>query len=1012
MPLIVQRASAGSGKTEQLARRYLRLLLVSDAAGNEVDPSTILATTFTREAAGEILARIFRLLANATLYEEVRRALADGMDFPCPTKERCQKLLRLLIEKIDRLAIGTIDALFARQARALVLDLGLAPQWKIADPLTSSDLACKAAVQLLEKNPATRSDWSMLHHFTRQRSFVEKAAVLLEAQRTLATKQPLNLASDDNSPPKYLSSAQAKEVVDFLNHFEIPLTNKGKPDGRWITSIRKLQDAFSQTVVLKDILNLSTLISKCLTHFSEQPAFNRIMIPLEFLNIFSPLAEASRVEQERLELLREQALLHLVQAYEKVREPLSFCTGSYTFAEVEMALQPSNNKLSREEIEFRMEACTEHLLLDEYQDTSERQHHFLSPLVGDVLAKGGTAFVVGDVKQGIYGWRGGKRHLLGFLEKEHEVYGVEAVALHQSYRSSQAVLAAVNEVFGALKNSEALRLMNGGEAFQTAASEWSADFQEQTGAVRVQRLRGRVQLHEVATEAEDSDGRMQDVVKKVVQLVEQHHHEDPLREIAILVRRTKFIPKILLELRRREILASGEGGNPLADTLAVEALLALLTWLDHPGHTAAYEFLKSSPLGKMLTKYFQNAGSNVLRGLLFDRGYASFLRAWTSQGSFQEACSAYELARVEQLLAMADRFDLRGGGTLSDFVKQARNERVESPLSSGVRVLTIHAAKGLEFESVILVDLDADIFAGHSEALRIQTTDEGKFFIQTNQELMARQGREKFLQTISKEQWEEALSLLYVGMTRAASYLDLVVLGDYKRRSTKSMAAWLRAVGLSGHAIEGVSWREMKASSSGKREKQFHEVGESKKSELFFQGVKKLRKRSPSQEQESGLISIAQKLQGSAARAHGVATHTRLAEIVWKNERLSSAQHQLLLRSDELASVFEEDYFLKKWSLLGVRRLEVWRERGFAVVLDRKKNGELLNGIFDRVVIGYSSNGLPIAAEIIDFKTDQISSEEKKEREKFYQPQLEAYREALQKMMPALRKIETRLIWV
>ncbi|MFI0347563.1 MAG: UvrD-helicase domain-containing protein [Chthoniobacterales bacterium] len=1059
MPLIVQRASAGSGKTEQLARRYLHLLFVRDAAGNHVDPATILAATFTREAAGEILARIFRLLSNACQDEKARSALADGIGFLLPSQQECQKLLRLLVEKIDCLSIGTIDSFFARQAHALALDLGLAPDWKIADPLVCGDLARAAVLELLEKYPAARSDWSILHHFTRQLSFVDKAAALLEPQRSLSRMRPLDvvipdnrllskLASADevqgaygaqkpehsgicdasstgatqqfaaegefgkksNKPPSYLTSDQTKEILKFLNSFEIPLTSKGKPDARWSGTIRKLQESFLQPLALKDILNLSTLFLKCLTHFSEQPTFNRIMIPLDFLEVFSPLAEASRYEQERLELLREEALFRLVKKYNELRGAISFCTGNYTFYEIEAALQPGENRLSREEIEFRMEACTEHLLLDEYQDTSQRQHDFLSPLSAEVLAKGGAVFVVGDVKQGIYGWRGGKRHLLAALEKEYEQHLVEAPALNESYRSSHAVLSAVNEVFGALKNPEVLSLMNGGEEFKSAAAQWSADFEAHTGAARVKRLRGRVMVHEVPTEGEDSDERMKDVIEKVVELVKQHQNEDPLREIAILVRRTKFISAVLRGLRQQKILASGEGGNPLTDTLANEALLSLLEWLEHPGHTAAYDLVKNSPLGNLLAAYFIPGGSHRLRALLSDCGIANFLRRWTSQSPFQEACSDYELARVEQLLAMADRFDASGGGAISDFVRRVRSERVESHLSSGLRVLTMHAAKGLEFETVLLIDLDADIFLNRGDEVRVKTTDDAKFFIQTNQELMVRQGREKFLHQINKEQWAEALSLLYVGMTRAASYLDLVVLGNYKRRSTKSMAAWLRAVGLSCHEVDGISWREMKAVKAEENLQSPPSFIDQKNSPLLFQGIKKLSKRSPSQEEENGFILLAQKIQGSTARERGQAIHVLLAGIIWKSEGLSSAQHQLLAENEELASVFEEAYFFKKWSTLGVMHLEVWRERNFAVVT--KKQRELLTGTFDRVVIGRSLEGVPITAEIIDFKTDSLSLEEKKNREEFYQPQLEAYREALEKMMPQLLQMETRLVWV
>lgn len=1004
MPLTIQHASAGSGKTEQLARHYLKILFSPDAPGYDVSAASVLATTFTREAAGEILTRIFKILATASLHDKLRLTLFHEIGCNIPSADTCRQLLRRLVEQIDQLAIGTIDALFAQQGHALALDLGLAPNWTITDSLQNIDLARKAAAELLEKKPKTRQHWRQLHDFTRQRSFIEKAAGLFEAHRYLVDTAPICSTIENNAPPLFLEAALQNKLLTFLDTFETPLTSKKKPDARWAAALTKLRRSFSQPIALKNILSLSTLLAKCLPSSAEEPKFNAIPIPSDFLKLFSPLAIASSAEQERLELLREQALAILINDYDEIRQRLSFCSGSYTFSEIEEALQPRNNQLSREEIELRMESRIEHLLLDEYQDTSQRQHDFLSPLVGDVLAKGGNVFVVGDVKQGIYGWRGGKRHLLGLLGKEHAIHQQEAPSLNLSYRSSQAVLDAVNEVFGALKNSEALERMGCGTDFLEAAKLWSADFQPHRGAQRVEQLSGRVHLHEVNVEELDAEERMEKLVVHVVSLVEQHRREDPLREIAILVRRTKLLPPLLRELRHHNILASGEGGNPLTDTIAVETLLSLLAWIDHPGHTAACEQIKYSPLADFLT--FSHDQPTRLRAELVDKGYADFLRKIVNHPSFHEACSEYELARIEQLLGMAEQFDMAGGGHPSDFMKRVRTERVESPVSSGVRVLTFHAAKGLEFETVILIDLDTDIFANHGESIRIETTDDKRFFIRTNQELMERQGRAPLLHNINKEQWAEAFSLLYVGMTRAACFLDLVFFGNYKRRSTQTMAAWLRASGLQQQEREGLSLKAINESSQ-KNSLPIPPSHQDKECPEFLP-IKKLLKRSPSNEKEAP-TSLEQKLKSSLARQHGTAIHALLSQISWANNQLTFEQQQLFSTDQELASLFSKEYFLKKWDAEGVTQLEVWHERRFAVAIKK----ELISGAFDRVVIGLSSEGIPIIAEIIDFKTDAVThDEEKKKRAAEYASQLHAYREALKKLLPELTNIETKLVWI
>jgi ATP-dependent exoDNAse (exonuclease V) beta subunit len=860
----------------------------------------------------------------------------------------------------------------------------------------------------VQQDPLFAHDWKIIHYFKRTLSFLT-AATLLERNRALVDTTPWEALPEEKMPPKRFFQEEMEAIQEFLTHFQVPTTGKGKPNGIWVKALQKIKDSFSQPLFLKDFLEQSPLFSKLL---EEEPRFYGKEIPAEFITFFTPLVQASQAEQQRLALLREGALHRLVQGYHALRSHYSFQAGRYTFSEIEEIVSSSSRVLSKEEIEFRMDLRTEHLLLDEYQDTSERQHAFLVPLMGDVLAKGGAVFIVGDVKQGIYGWRGGKRHLLGLLEKEYEPYLVKTEPLHQSYRSSPAVLKAVNHVFEALKNKEIVEYMQAGEVFEVAAARWSRDFQPQESAAPVASLRGEVMVHEIpVSQGMLQEDIMQQTLEKVVELVKTHREKDPLREIAVLVRRTKFIPALLLRLRERGIIASGEGGNPLADTLAVEVLFSLLSWIDHPGNAAAYEHVRNSPLADLVT----STTGGALREMLVDGGYARKLRDWTSSPLFEHACSDYEKVRLEQFLEMAHRFDALGGGTPSELVRRAREERVESPLSHGVRVLSMHAAKGLEFESVILMDLDTSIFGGSQNRLRVQTTAHGNFFIQNSQELMALQGRKNLLETFQEEQWEEALSLLYVAMTRAISYLDMIIVADLEEATPKkSMAGWLRATGFKNCYMDGISLQEQ-------RKKSLSVTLCPAQQPLSFgmtvsQRPPLLLKRSPSEKSQGNLVSLAEQFYDRHARTRGIATHAALSEIEWIKST-SCQEFSELQHNKELGDVFQRDHFFSQWKQWGVTQLEVWRERRFAVVHHK----ELLHGAFDRVVIGSGSMvtpheknliSKPLVAVIIDFKTAPATREEREHRLPHYHFQLEEYRKALQELLPTLEQIETKIIWI
>jgi ATP-dependent exoDNAse (exonuclease V) beta subunit len=148
-------ASAGTGKTFTLAGRFLKLLF------QEVPPAEILATTFTRKAAGEILERVLGWLANAELADSPdpdlqqigERALADlrkatelGEEI---NPQRCRTLLAGLIQNLDTFNVRTLDSFFVESAKVFALELGLPLDWEIVDDHADGLLRSEALSQLL-----------------------------------------------------------------------------------------------------------------------------------------------------------------------------------------------------------------------------------------------------------------------------------------------------------------------------------------------------------------------------------------------------------------------------------------------------------------------------------------------------------------------------------------------------------------------------------------------------------------------------------------------------------------------------------------------------------------------------------------------------------------------------------------------------------------------------------------------------------------------------------------------
>ena len=127
LPHLVVRASAGAGKTYQLTTRYLQLL----ARGESMQQ--VLATTFTRKAAGEVLARVLGRLARSCVHDASREVLSAALGRGALSRRDCIAMLRTLTDGLNRLSVGTIDGFFNRAARAMALELGLPPDPRLID---------------------------------------------------------------------------------------------------------------------------------------------------------------------------------------------------------------------------------------------------------------------------------------------------------------------------------------------------------------------------------------------------------------------------------------------------------------------------------------------------------------------------------------------------------------------------------------------------------------------------------------------------------------------------------------------------------------------------------------------------------------------------------------------------------------------------------------------------------------------------------------------------------------
>ncbi len=149
MPTRIINASAGSGKTYRLAVAYIQALLLSQPDGSPTLPQQVLATTFTRAAASEILERVLVRLAQAVVLDGARERLLAEIERPDLGRDDLAALLASVCRTLPQLQVGTIDALFARIVRVMGLELAFPPAWTVADETQAGELALEAADRML-----------------------------------------------------------------------------------------------------------------------------------------------------------------------------------------------------------------------------------------------------------------------------------------------------------------------------------------------------------------------------------------------------------------------------------------------------------------------------------------------------------------------------------------------------------------------------------------------------------------------------------------------------------------------------------------------------------------------------------------------------------------------------------------------------------------------------------------------------------------------------------------------
>ena len=1040
---ILVSASAGSGKTYQLVRRHLHLLALGQP------PDGIAAMTFTRKAAGEFFQRILQRLSVLSLHTEKPESYFAGM-LPLPAQwPEFVVLLREVTQRLHRLRLGTMDSFFANITACFPLELGLPLGASVMDENEAAQARYEALEALLERIHSSRDEKAgraLLEGFKQATFGVEERSAVDSLESWINDHHATWLDTDGLSRwgalPHVDFNAEddlAAALEELKNHFVPARPKSAEFMDQLIVQAARLKPGSKPEDRVEDFLKKSAASWRELRAGAATVTWGGGKNPVSgsAARAWVRVAKALVNNELKCRAQRTQGMAALMELYEAEYVRRVRSRGRLSFADVQRLLAGASADSAewmdneRGDLWFRLDGRYDHWLFDEFQDTSRVQWNVVRGLVDEVLQDDSgrrSFYAVGDPKQSIYLWRQAEPGLFDDVLREwphHGQDGLEPQTLSQSFRSAPAVLEAVNAVFENKAGIEAvLPGCTAGFAFEPHAA-----------AEKNQQLSGYAALLSVPAE----DGvRFPSTTPAVAALLNEIRPLERGLTCAVLVRGNKNANAIAEELRAAtgmEIVCESQL-YPATDNAVTLALLSLLQLAAHPGDLLALGHLKMTPLWSQIEVAGQGwpLTCHQVREAVFERGFVGFTEVWTRQlRILLPEMDVFHELRLRQFGEMAAEFDAGGSRDIDSFLQHARDTPMQvRGAANAVQVMTVHKAKGLEFDVVILPDLNGDAMDRVRPRSLIVNRDPAgiSWVLQEPPRIFAPLHAALNEELETSKQWSgfESLCRLYVAMTRARHGLYLIAEPPPKSPEPAMTEAQFlrRMLGVAdedeAHPSYLIEWQTGDAqwfakSTCAAPQSPKLAVAARPLGELLREFQPLAKRVTPSGEEDfqvkgSMLFSAGRE----PGRRLGNLVHELLAHVEWWDSTSDMAalearwQASGLLRGEEIemtALAMVRGVLNSTAAPVAFSKhaadAQAWRERPFDLIHE----GSWISGIFDRVVVQRDS------VRLIDFKTDEVPNEAAlAEKVAGYRPQILLYRQALARLTGLkLEKIECSLLF-
>lgn len=826
---IVQ-APAGSGKTELLIQRYLTLL-----AGVR-HPEQVVAISFTRKSAAEMRSRVLRELRNAAgghLPDAPHRAAT--FELACAVIERDRARSWSLLAEPQRLRIDTVDALNVWLAHRLpVLAGAVAGARIIEDARALHRLATQACVDRvgeggelggalttlleaadnsmpkLERSLAAvlplRDQWLRLlafHDSGALRAEIEAAIDLMTAE-TLA-KLPALLGKSRHARLAALLVHAAKHADAAPTGLDLWLDESATS----ATVDRRLTAWRAAAQVL--LTGRGTWRRRFLKssgfggdHPGERADMLALLDELETVaGLRETLAELETLPEPSLSAVQARTLDAVQTVLEHTVAELGVLfnrRGSVDFTELALAAQRALGHVDApSELLLALDQKIEHLLVDEFQDTSHSQYELLERLTeGWADGDGRTLFLVGDPMQSIYRFRDADMSLfLLALSRGIGSVHLEHLILDDNFRSAPAIVQWVNGVFERVFPDE-------------------HDFENGTARYHPCRARRDASANEFVHCHGVRGADLELEQQRVIAILEEEIARSPAQSIGILVQSRSHLVGLQARMAMRGWAVHAVEIESLAQHQLGQDLIGLTRALSHLGDRIAWLGVLRAPwcglewrdlhtlcdgrpddtVWELVHDTAQVASLTEDGRLRLERLLEQLEEAFSIRDALPfsrwieaswhlldgPAClgDVTELERADLFFRMLDRMAVDGGINDPAVLEEAFDDPADQgtpPRESGIEIMTIHRAKGLEFDCVVLFGLSREVRKSDPKALywhQLYDRD-GSIHLLAAPHTRENDKLSKLLQRIDRRHDQaERARLLYVAVTRARERLHLV----------------------------------------------------------------------------------------------------------------------------------------------------------------------------------------------------------------------------------------------